>query len=43
MTDWRMGRITPISISTWVYFWESLKDVLEKIAIVSYSYINIGR
>jgi len=36
-----VDKINHISISTWVYFWEPLKDVLEKIADTGYLNVEI--
>jgi len=36
-----MGRMPPIVISTWVYFWEPLEQVLRKIADAGYTNVEI--
>lgn len=36
-----IGRKSTLSISTWVYFWEPLEQVLGKIADTGYSHVEI--
>lgn len=41
MTKESMRRIPPIGISTWVYFWRPLREVLKDIAEVGYPHVEI--